>query len=144
ATALNRAAVSVEAEDVLVGAPVLDHLLALLRLLDRVELVTQAGRLLEALPGRGGGHAAPEPGDHLVVPPFEEEHHLPEVLLVRAAVDGQHAGAEAALDVVLDAGAAAVAEHGVAARAQGKRLADRVERVAHRGRAREGPEVAAP
>src|SRR2546427_6139785 len=64
--------------------------------------------------------------------------------LVRAAVDGQHAGAEAALDVVLDAGAAAVAEHGVAARAQGKHLADRVERVAHRRRAREGPEVAAP
>src|SRR5207245_2318140 len=110
-------ALAVEAEDVLVGAPVFDHLLALLRLLDRLDLVTQAGRLLEALGGRGGGHATPECGDHLVVPPFEEEHHLLQVLLVCAAVDGQHAGTEAALDVVLDARAAAVAEHGVAARA---------------------------
>src|SRR5439155_1690179 len=141
---LDRAALAVEAEDVLVGAPVLDHLLALLRLLDRLDLVAHAGRLLEALLGRGGGHSGAEAGDHLVVAPLEEEHYLPEVLLVRATVDRQHAGAETALDVVLDAGAAAVAEDGVAARAQGKHLADRVERVAHRRRAREGAEVAAP
>jgi len=71
---------------------VLDHLLALLRLLDRLDLVTQAGRVLEALGGRGGGHAAPESGDHLRGSALEEEHHLPEVLLVRARSTGSTQG----------------------------------------------------
>ena len=55
---------------------------------------------------------------------------------------GTH-GPEAALDLVLEAGPGAVAEHGVAAGAQREDLADRVERLAHRRRAGERAEVAA-
>jgi hypothetical protein len=77
--------------------------------------------------------------DDLAVPALEEEHHLAEMLLVRRAVDGQHARAEAALDVVLDARAAPVAEHVVAAGAEREDLPDGVERVAHREALANGP-----
>src|SRR4029077_18917347 len=114
-----------------------------LGLLDRLDLVAQPGRLLEPLGVSGGVHPAPERAHDLAVPSLEEEHHLAEVLLVRFAIDREHAGAEAALDVVLDARPATVAEHGVATRAQREDLAYRVERVADGGRTREGAEVAA-
>src|SRR5205814_657084 len=114
---LDAPALAVEPEHVLVRAPVLDDLLPLLRLLDRLDLVTESGRLLEPLGLCGGVHPAPERAHHLAVPALEEQHDLAQVLLVRLAVDREHARAEAALDVVLDARPAPVAEHGIAARA---------------------------
>src|SRR5262249_42612388 len=141
---LDRPALPVEAEDVLVGPPVLDHLLALLGGLDRLELIAQACRGLEALLTGRRLHAPAELARHLAVPPLEEQHRLTEVFLVDPAVDREHAGPEAALDVVFDAGAAAVAEHRVAAGAEREHLADRVERLPHGRRTGEGAEVAAP
>src|SRR5262249_19874456 len=140
---LDRPALAVEAEDVLIGAPVRDHLLALLRLLDGLDLVTQTRRLLEALRRGGGLHATPQRRGHLAAAALQQLHCLAQVLLVGAAVDGEHTRPEAALDVVLDARAGAVAEDGVAAGAEGEYLPDRVERIAHGGRAVERPEVPA-
>src|SRR5262249_25414546 len=135
---------AVEPEDVLVRPPVRHHLLALLRLLDGADLVAQPRGLLEALGRRGLPHPALQRGGHLTAATFEQLHRLPEVLLVRAAVDREHARPEAALDVVLDAGAGAVAEHAVAAGPQRKDLPDGVERLPNGGGAVERPEVAAP
>src|SRR5207244_11971764 len=86
---------------------------------------------------------AAQPAHVVAVPALDQQHGLAEVLLVHGPVDRQHAGPEAALDLVLDARAAAVLEDGVAAGAEGKHLADGVERLPHRRGAREGPEVAA-
>jgi hypothetical protein len=54
------------------------------------------------------------------------------VLTIRLAVHRQHAGAEAALDLVLDAGPAAVLEHRIAAGPEREdlRMASSVSRTA--------------
>src|SRR5262249_6315216 len=126
------AALAVEPEDVLVCSPVLDDLLALLRLLDRLDLVPEPSRLLEALVLGGRIHPPVEVPDDLAVAALEEQHDLSQVLLVRFTVHGEDARAETALDVVLDARTAPVPEHGIAAGTEREHLADRVERVADR------------
>src|SRR5262249_8950069 len=136
-------ALAVKAEDVLVGAPVRNDLLALLGLLDGADLITQPGRLLKALRRRGRVHAGAQRGRHLAAAPLEKLHRLAQVLLVHAPIDRNDAGPETALDVVLDAGAGAVAKDGVAARPQREDLADGVERLAHRRCTVKRPEVPA-
>jgi hypothetical protein len=141
---LDRAALAVEAEHILVGAPVLAHLLALLGLVDGGDLVAEAGRLLVALVRRRLVHAAAELHHDVAAPALEQQHRLAEVLAVRVPVDRQDARAEAALDLVLDARTAPVPEDRVAARAEREHLPNGVERVAYRRRAGEWAEIAAP
>ena len=78
--------------------------------LDRLDRVAQLRRLLEALRGRRLRHPIAKPGDELVAPAFEKElrvlHRHP-VFLLGAQLP--HARRDAPLDVVLEAGPAALA-----------------------------------
>ena len=109
---LDEAALAVEAEDVLIAAPVRHRLLALLRLLDRAQPVAQPRRLLEALGLRRRAPSARRScADQLDLLARQQQHRLAQMRLVLGAVDRQTAGAEAALDLVLEARPRAVAEH---------------------------------
>ena len=121
----------------------LHDLLRLLGLLDGTQLITQPRRVLEALRFGRRLHVAAKRTHHVAVPALEQQHRLAEMLLVDGTIDGEHAGPEAALDLVLDARAAAVLEHRIAARAEREHLADRVERIADRRRTGERAEVPA-
>ena len=85
-----------------------------LQALQRADLVAQAGGLLEALPGGGLLHLATQSPHDLVGAPLQEQARV----LAGLAVDVRrrdlgHAGGQAALDLVLQAGPGALGEHGV-------------------------------
>ncbi len=105
-------------------------------------LVAQLAGLLEAQCLRGRVHAGVERAHDLAVLPFEQLERLGDVAGVLVAIDLEAARRGTALDLILDARPRAVAQHGVAATAQRKDLAQHPQRLAHRPRRRERAEIA--
>ena len=115
---LERDALAVEAEHVLVAEVGRHHPLLLERHLERAHLVADVGGHLEVGARRGVLHAPAQPVQELVALAVEEQAHVAHLLGVGLARDGQHAGRGAALDLVLQAGAPAVVQDVVGAGAQ--------------------------
>src|SRR5208283_507043 len=140
---LDEAALAVDAEDVLVDAPVMEDGLALDGFFDRADAVANARGLLEFEARRVILHEVAHLAEQLEI--FSLEQHLGRVQMaaVLLAVDGQTARPEASLDLIFEARARAIAEHGVGAGAQRKDLADDVDGLAQTVGRAERAEVAA-
>ena len=117
-------------------------LLRRLQPLERAHLVAQAGRLLEPVFGGGHLHLLPEPARHLLGAALEEEPGVLAALAValeRAHLG--HAGCEAALDLVLEAGARPLAVEGLLAGADAEELPRQARGLAAQVRGDVGPAV---
>src|SRR3954453_12142929 len=90
----------------------------------------------------GGGHALGELPDHVVLASFEEQHRVAHVLGVLLRGYLARARRRAALDLVQQAWARAVLEHGVLASAQTKNALQKLDAFAHRISMGERAEVA--
>ena len=119
-----------------------EHLLALVDLLDGPELVAEHGRPLELQAFGGLLHAAAYRFDDAVGLTLQEQHHLIDDLGVLVPVYRADARSYAAVDVEVEARARVVARDGLGAGAVGEQLLQQVERAPHAARAGERPEVA--
>ncbi len=131
---LERDALAVKADDVLVAEVRRHDPLLLERHLERAHLVADVGRHLEVGARRGVLHAHAQAVHELVALAVEEEADVAHLLGVGFARDRQHAGRGAALDLVLQAGAAAVVQDVVGARAQLEVAVDDAQRLPAGGR----------
>ena len=131
-----------ETDDVLVD--VLHHgdALRLPRPVDGADLVPVERRLLVGELRGGRLHARLERLDELVVPPLEEEPDAAHLLSIGLAVDVEHAGPRATLDLILQAGPRAPRQLRVGAGAELEVPVDEPERLPRRGRRVVGAEVA--
>ena len=114
-----------------------------LDLLEHLDLVAQARRLLEREPRRRLLHATAEVLDHLVVATVEHLDRVGNVLRIGLGRDQADARARAAVDLVLQARARTVREERVLARPQPEELLQQQQRLARRGGARVRTEEAA-
>ena len=131
-----------QSEDVHVRAVAHLHHLTLRGAVDRLDLVPQAGGTLVLEAGGGLLHFAAKVARDLVRATLKEHDRLLDdsvVFLLRA--EGG-AGADAAVDEVLQAGPRVVAGDLFRARAPGEELLHEVQRSSHRAGRSEGPEVA--
>ena len=124
---LDRPALAVKPEDVLVDAPVMKHGLAFDGLLDCADAVAQTGGFLEleALGARLHLHAhLPEQVEVLA---FEQQRRRAQMPFIVIAIDRQAARSEASLDLVLQTRPYTVTEDRVRAGAQREDFADYVD-----------------
>ena len=118
-------------DDVVVLAGQRDHLLALGYALDCAQLVAEAGCPLE-LPRLGGVlHLAAQVPNHGLRAALHEQHHLVYDLAILLAAGRADAGRNAAIDVVLQAGAGVVAAYLPGAGAIGEQLLEQGHRLSH-------------
>ena len=137
-----------QAHHVEVLGPVRDHLLGLGRLVHGDDAVAQAGGALELEVLGGVQHLGFQPVQHRLGVAREEPHQVVDVAVVGLVVDGAHARARAAVDVVEQAGPAQAlvpGELGVRARAHREAADEEVERASGwRRRCRRGRSSARP
>ena len=129
--------------DVLVVAPLHDHLLAIGDSLDRLQLVAVASRIFEVKPPRGALHAVLELVHQHIGSPFHEQRHLVDPRLVVLRADAPLARSRAALDVEVEAHLALL-EDLVGAGPEWQQLPDRFDSASERLRGGVRAEVERP
>ena len=130
-------------DDVLVVAAPRQHLLTVGDALDGMQLVAVARGVLEIQPRRRRLHAVVKLADQEVGAALHEKAHLVDARLVVLGADPSLAWPGTPFDVEVEAHLA-LPEDLVAARAEGKQLADRFDRRAQRLRGRVRAEILRP